>query len=53
MKTVTVSPPLDFWDTLTNAIKCEVDLTIEELDAGKGIPHEEVMKKYEKYIKER
>lgn len=46
-------PPLDFWDTLPDAIKREVDLAIKELDAGLGIPHEEVMKKYEHYLKKR
>ncbi len=47
------SSPDDFWDNLPDAIKREVELSIIEADNGLVIPHEEVMKKYEKYIKKR
>lgn len=41
----------DFWDELHDDIKAEVELSIIEADNGQFIPHEEVMKKYEKWIK--
>lgn len=42
---------IDLWDELPDAIKTEVDLAIEELDQGKGIPHKEAMKPFDKWIK--
>ena len=33
----------DFWEELTDAQKQQIELSIKELDEGKGIPHEEVM----------
>ena len=42
---------VDFWDELSDSVKADVELAIKELDNGQGIPHEEVMKKYEKWLK--
>ena len=42
---------VDFWDTLTVEQKEEIELSLKDLEEGKGIPHEEVMAKYKgKYI---
>lgn len=35
----------DFWDELTDAQQEEINLGIKQLDAGEGIPFEEVLKK--------
>lgn len=36
----------DFWDDLPDYVKADVEEAREQLKAGKGIPHAEVMKKY-------
>ncbi|MFM9950203.1 MAG: hypothetical protein ACKV1O_19875 [Saprospiraceae bacterium] len=33
----------DFWDELSEAQKAQIELAIQQLSAGQGIPHEEVM----------
>jgi hypothetical protein len=38
----------DFWDELSDAQKEEINLGIKQLDAGEGIPYEEVLKKISK-----
>jgi predicted transcriptional regulator len=38
----------DFWDELSEAQKAQIELAIQQLDAGQGIPHEEVMEKFRK-----
>jgi len=42
----------DFWDELSEAQKARIEIAIQQLDAGQGITHEEVMgrlrKKYGK-----
>ena len=40
----------DWWDDLPKEVQDSIDKSIAELDAGKGIPHEEVMKKYKKWF---
>ena len=40
----------DWWDKLPKKVQAEIDEAIAELDAGKGIPHETVMKKYSKWF---
>lgn len=37
---------LDWYDTLTNAQKEEIETALQELQSNKGIPHKEVMSKY-------
>ncbi|MCC6182379.1 MAG: hypothetical protein IT237_11160 [Bacteroidia bacterium] len=41
----------DLWDELHDDVKAEVELAVKELDNGGGIPNEQVMKKYEKWLK--
>ena len=42
----------DFWDELTEEQQKELDAAIEEsYDEKNHIPHEEVMKKYQKWLK--
>ena len=36
----------DWWDRLPKKVQAEIDEAIAELDNTKGIPHDEVMKKY-------
>ncbi len=40
----------EWWDTLPPKVKAEIDKALTELDKGKGIPHEEVLKKYSKWF---
>ncbi len=40
----------DFWDDLPDYVKNEVEESIIEADKGLGKSHEEVMKKYQKYL---
>jgi hypothetical protein len=40
----------DWWDDLPKDVQDSIDKAIAQLDAGKGIPHEEVMKKYKKWL---
>ncbi len=40
----------DWWDTLPKKVQTEIDMALSELDKGKGIPHETVMKKYSKWF---
>jgi len=40
----------DWWDELPVEVQGEIDEALAELDKGKGIPHEQVMKKYKKWF---
>lgn len=40
----------DWWDDLPEEVRNSIDKAIAELDAGKGVPHEVVMKKYKKWF---
>ena len=40
----------DWWDQLPADVQVEIDLALKELDKGKGIPHETVLKKYRKWF---
>lgn len=40
----------DWWDALPQKVKSEIDEALSELDKGKGIPHEVVVKKYSKWF---
>ncbi len=51
IKTLIRKEEPDLWDELPDEIKADVEEAIRELDAGKGIPHEKVMKKYSKWLK--
>lgn len=41
----------DWWDDLPAAVKKDILKAEKQLDEGKGIPHEVVMKKYSKWFK--
>ncbi len=43
---------VDFWDALSDDQKLDIDAGIEELDAGKGIPHDVVMKQVKARLKQ-
>lgn len=40
----------DWWDKLPPKVRTEIDEALAELDKGKGIPHEVVLKKYSKWF---
>jgi predicted transcriptional regulator len=40
----------DFWDELPDEVKTDIDEAIKQADAGELISHEEVMKKYQKWL---
>jgi hypothetical protein len=40
----------DWWDDLPKEVQDSIDKALAELDAGKGIPHDVVLKKYKKWF---
>ena len=40
----------DWWDTVSDTEKAAIQKGVQQLDAGQGIPHEEVMKKVAKKL---
>jgi len=40
----------DWWDELSDEQRKHIAEAEAELDAGKGMPHEQVMKKYKKWL---
>ena len=40
----------DWWERLPKKVQAEIDEALSDLDNGKGIPHEIVMKKYSKWF---
>ena len=40
----------DFWDELPVSVKTDIDEAIKQADAGQLIAHEDVMKKYNKWL---
>lgn len=40
----------DFWDELPEEVKKSIEIGLKQADNGEVIPHEEVMKKYEKLL---
>lgn len=40
----------DWWDELPKEVQEEIDVALKDLGKGKGIPHEEVLKKYSKWF---
>ncbi len=46
-----VEEEYDWWVELPKEIQEEIDLSVHESKEGKIIPHEEVMKKYAKWLK--
>ncbi len=46
----TTDSDIDFWDELTEVQKASIQLSIKQLEAGEGIPHEQVMADMRKMI---
>lgn len=42
---------VDFWDELHDDIKLDVEVALKEINEGKFINHEEVMKNYQPWLK--
>jgi len=40
----------DWWDTLSDEERAEIEQGLAEADRGEVIPHEEVMEKYKKWM---
>jgi predicted transcriptional regulator len=40
----------DWWDTISEDERAEIELGLSEADRGELIPHEEVMAKYKKWL---
>jgi predicted transcriptional regulator len=40
----------DWWDEISNSQKKAITKGLDQLDKGLGIPHKEVMKKYNKWL---
>ena len=40
----------DWWDEISDAEKASIKRGIEDVKAGRIVPHEEVKKKYEKWL---
>jgi len=41
----------DLWDELNDDVKADIELALKELDNGGGIPSDQAMKKYVKWLK--
>ena len=41
----------DFWDELPDDLKNEVEVATAEIEEGKFLSHNEIMKQYEKWLK--
>ena len=40
----------DWWDDITDAERASIDRGLRQLEEGKGIPHEQVVKQYAKWF---
>jgi predicted transcriptional regulator len=40
----------DFWEELPEEVKKSIEIGLHQADNGELIPHEEMMKKYEKWL---
>lgn len=50
VKALLKSEQKDWWDEIDEEVKAAVEEGIAQLNRGEGIPHEEVMKKYKKWL---
>ena len=46
-----VEKECDWWDELPEEVQQEIDLSAQEAEQGKAIPHEQVIKKYAKWLR--
>jgi len=44
------APQTDWWDTISEEERTEIEQGLAEADRGEVIAHEEVMKKYKKWL---
>lgn len=44
------SKDVDWWDTISDQEKEAIDLGLQQLENGEGIPHEEVKRKVDKLL---
>jgi predicted transcriptional regulator len=51
IKAIFESHSENWWDELPDEIRNEVEKGIREADRGEGIPHDQAMKKYSKWLK--
>ncbi len=40
----------DWWDTMPDNVKADVEAALSEADKGELIPHEEIKKRYQKWL---
>jgi predicted transcriptional regulator len=40
----------DWWDEISDEERASIDRGLQQLDEGKGIPHEQVVKQYAKWF---
>lgn len=40
----------DWWDTMPDKVKADVEAALAESEKGQVIPHEEIQKRYKKWI---
>lgn len=45
------TPKSDIWEEWDDEVRSDVEEALAEFDRGEGIPHEEVMRKFEKWRK--
>jgi predicted transcriptional regulator len=53
IKAVFESHSSDWWDELPSDIKKQIEKGLAEANRGEGISHEQAMKKYKKWLKEK
>ena len=41
----------DWWDELPREVQASLEMALKESEEGKGIPHEQMLKKYSKWFK--
>lgn len=46
-----VNTDKDWWEDISTDHQNAIDIGLEQLDKGKGIPHKEVLKNYEQWLK--
>jgi len=51
IKNLIKTEDIDLWEELHEDVKTDVELAAKELDKGGGIPNDQVMEKYEKWLK--
>lgn len=39
-----------WWDSMPDAVKADVEAALEESESGKTIPHEEIQKRYQRWL---